>query len=180
MAELEGENQRLRKELAQMRMERDIVKKSGSVLCQGIAARYALMKAWRSQYPINVMAKLLAVSRSGFYAWLKRPLSKPVLKPQEVVRHLKRLGFVESRQKGSHKQFRHAEGRATTVPFTRAKTFRQPYCARLRKTSTYQSRCCLGGNSSSNPALQPTGYSGLRPLPPSAELERCVLYGYFG
>ena len=27
------------------------------------------------------------------------------------------LGFVEVRQKGSHKQFRHADGRSTTVPF---------------------------------------------------------------
>ena len=41
----------------------------------------------------------------------------PVLKPQEVVRQLQRLGFQEVRQKGSHKQFRHADGRATTVPF---------------------------------------------------------------
>ncbi|MEL6491364.1 MAG: type II toxin-antitoxin system HicA family toxin [Cyanobacteria bacterium J06621_3] len=43
--------------------------------------------------------------------------SIPVLKPQEVIRILKRLGFVESRQRGSHKQFRHEDGRATTVPF---------------------------------------------------------------
>lgn len=41
----------------------------------------------------------------------------PVLKPQEVVRVLENLGFVEVRQKGSHKQFRHEDGRATTVPF---------------------------------------------------------------
>jgi len=41
----------------------------------------------------------------------------PVLKPQEVVRILSNLGFVEVRQKGSHKQFRHQDGRATTVPF---------------------------------------------------------------
>jgi predicted RNA binding protein YcfA (HicA-like mRNA interferase family) len=41
----------------------------------------------------------------------------PVLKPQEVVRMLENLGFVEVRQKGSHKQFRHEDGRATTVPF---------------------------------------------------------------
>jgi predicted RNA binding protein YcfA (HicA-like mRNA interferase family) len=41
----------------------------------------------------------------------------PVLKPQEVVRILESLGFIEVRQKGSHKQFRHADGRATTVPF---------------------------------------------------------------
>jgi predicted RNA binding protein YcfA (HicA-like mRNA interferase family) len=41
----------------------------------------------------------------------------PILKPQEVVRILETLGFVEVRQKGSHKQFRHVDGRATTVPF---------------------------------------------------------------
>lgn len=41
----------------------------------------------------------------------------PVLKTQEVVRILESLGFVEVRQKGSHKQFRHEDGRATTVPF---------------------------------------------------------------
>ncbi|MEA5496699.1 type II toxin-antitoxin system HicA family toxin [Limnoraphis robusta] len=41
----------------------------------------------------------------------------PILKPQEVVRILEKLGFVEVRQKGSHKQFRHEDGRGTTVPF---------------------------------------------------------------
>ncbi|MGL5793481.1 MAG: type II toxin-antitoxin system HicA family toxin [Waterburya sp.] len=41
----------------------------------------------------------------------------PILKPQEVVRILNNLGFIEIRQKGSHKQFRHPDGRATTVPF---------------------------------------------------------------
>ena len=43
--------------------------------------------------------------------------SLPVLKPQELVRYLEQLGFFEARQKGSHKQFRHTDGRATTVPF---------------------------------------------------------------
>jgi predicted RNA binding protein YcfA (HicA-like mRNA interferase family) len=41
----------------------------------------------------------------------------PILKPQEVIRILNNLGFIEVRQKGSHKQFRHQDGRATTVPF---------------------------------------------------------------
>lgn len=41
----------------------------------------------------------------------------PVLKPHEVVRLLEHLGFTEVRQKGSHKQFRHPDGRGTTVPF---------------------------------------------------------------
>lgn len=41
----------------------------------------------------------------------------PVLKPTEVVAILDKLGFSEIRQRGSHKQFRNAAGRATTVPF---------------------------------------------------------------
>ena len=43
--------------------------------------------------------------------------SIPVLKPAEVVAILQKIGFVEVRQRGSHKQFRHSDGRGTTVPF---------------------------------------------------------------
>ncbi len=45
----------------------------------------------------------------------------PVLKPHEVVSRLEALGFVEARQRGSHKQFRHPDGRGTTVPFHRGR-----------------------------------------------------------
>jgi predicted RNA binding protein YcfA (HicA-like mRNA interferase family) len=41
----------------------------------------------------------------------------PVLKPREVVGVLEALGFVEVRQRGSHRQYRHSDGRCTTVPF---------------------------------------------------------------
>ena len=40
----------------------------------------------------------------------------PVLKPRQVIAILARLGFREVRQRGSHKRFRHPDGRATTVP----------------------------------------------------------------
>jgi predicted RNA binding protein YcfA (HicA-like mRNA interferase family) len=43
--------------------------------------------------------------------------SLPVLKPRELVILLEALGFFEVRQRGSHKQFRHTDGRCTTVPF---------------------------------------------------------------
>jgi predicted RNA binding protein YcfA (HicA-like mRNA interferase family) len=45
----------------------------------------------------------------------------PVLKPSEVVAILERLGFHKARQKGGHKQFRHDNGRGTTVPFHRGR-----------------------------------------------------------
>jgi len=40
----------------------------------------------------------------------------PMLKPRQVIAALQQLGFVEIRQRGSHKQFRHPDGRVTTVP----------------------------------------------------------------
>ena len=43
--------------------------------------------------------------------------SIPVLKSSEVVAILLMLGFIEVRQRGSHKQFRDEKGRNTTVPF---------------------------------------------------------------
>lgn len=41
----------------------------------------------------------------------------PMLTAREVVGILQALGFVLIRQKGSHQQFRHPDGRGTTVPF---------------------------------------------------------------
>jgi predicted RNA binding protein YcfA (HicA-like mRNA interferase family) len=41
----------------------------------------------------------------------------PVLSPREVISILEGLGFSEVRQRGSHKQYRHSDGRCTTVPF---------------------------------------------------------------
>ena len=43
--------------------------------------------------------------------------SIPILNPRRVTVILERLGFKEVPQKGSHKQFRHPDGRSTTVPF---------------------------------------------------------------
>ena len=47
--------------------------------------------------------------------------SVPALKPRDVVALLVALGLEEVRQRGSHKQFRHPDGRATTVPVHRGR-----------------------------------------------------------
>jgi predicted RNA binding protein YcfA (HicA-like mRNA interferase family) len=41
----------------------------------------------------------------------------PVLKPFEVEAILLKMGFAMVRQRGSHRQYRHPNGRCTTVPF---------------------------------------------------------------
>jgi putative transposase len=41
------------------------------------------VKQWRSHYPVKLQCRVLAVSRCGFYAWLKRP---PCRRAQENER----------------------------------------------------------------------------------------------
>jgi predicted RNA binding protein YcfA (HicA-like mRNA interferase family) len=55
----------------------------------------------------------------------------PVLKPREVVARLREHGFEEVRQRGSHKQFRHADGRTTTVPFHQGRDIAPPLLRKI-------------------------------------------------
>ncbi len=41
----------------------------------------------------------------------------PVVRPDRIIKFLKHQGFKLSRQKGSHKFFRHPDGRTATVPY---------------------------------------------------------------
>jgi predicted RNA binding protein YcfA (HicA-like mRNA interferase family) len=43
------------------------------------------------------------------------------------------LGFIEVRQRGSHKQFRHADGRGTTVPFHQGRDIASPLLRRIAR-----------------------------------------------
>lgn len=40
----------------------------------------------------------------------------PLLSSKELCKILNKMGFEEIRQKGSHKYFKHSNGRATVVP----------------------------------------------------------------
>ncbi len=70
------EMNRLRREVERLSMENDFLKKGRGVLCQGLKARYAMIKKYKDQFPIRFMCRLLCVSKSGYYAWLKDKPSK--------------------------------------------------------------------------------------------------------
>jgi predicted RNA binding protein YcfA (HicA-like mRNA interferase family) len=59
--------------------------------------------------------------------------SLPVLKPTEVCRLLERLGFVVVRQRGSHIQYRHANGRGTTVPMHKGRDIAPPLLRQIAR-----------------------------------------------
>lgn len=57
----------------------------------------------------------------------------PVLKPSEVCRILERLGFANVRQRGSHVQYRHADGRGTTVPMHKGRDVAPPLLRQIAR-----------------------------------------------
>ncbi|MCX5803046.1 MAG: IS3 family transposase [Proteobacteria bacterium] len=92
----EMELARLKREITELKMERDILKKAAGVLCQGVAARYAIMKILRLTYPLPLICRVLETSRSGYYAWLSR---SPSRRTQEE-------GRLEVEIKAAHKRTR--------------------------------------------------------------------------
>jgi len=73
--EKEAEIRRLKRELARVSEERDILKKSHRVFRQGCKVRYAFVAEHRGQFSVRAMCRCLRIQPSGFYAWLQAPLS---------------------------------------------------------------------------------------------------------
>jgi transposase InsO family protein len=59
--------------------------------------KYQFIAAHREEFEITVMCRMLAVSRSGYYAWLKRPTSPRKMADQELAQHIKDI-HQQSRQ----------------------------------------------------------------------------------
>ena len=79
LTEIEMELARVKRELAEARMERDILKKAAAYFAKESLPRYAIMKEMRFRYCIAAMCRIVKVSKSGYYKWLNRKPSKRVL-----------------------------------------------------------------------------------------------------
>src|SRR5690606_11223870 len=76
-------------------------KKSGRVLRQGCKVRYAFVAEHREHFSVRTMCRCLSIHPSGFYAWLKNPLSK---RAQEDIRQTR---LIEDAWNQSGKVYRY-------------------------------------------------------------------------
>ncbi len=92
-ADERAELERLRRENAELRLDREFLKKSRGLLrlrAQPVEA-YRVIEAEKASYPIKPMCELLEVSRAGFYQWRARrgrgptPAQQPRADPDAKV-----------------------------------------------------------------------------------------------
>ena len=76
------------------------------------------MSAHQAEFPIRVMARVLRVSASGFYAWRSRPASARATKDADLTRRIRTIHAGSRETYGAprvHAELK-AEGMAITEP----------------------------------------------------------------
>ncbi|MCH8493929.1 MAG: IS3 family transposase [Idiomarina sp.] len=93
--DLRAEIARLKRELKRTEQERNILKEGRGVLCQRVKERYRFIKSRSSRYPVRVLCRTLNVHPSGYYDWLKSPVSAREREDQQLSQKIKPF-WIES------------------------------------------------------------------------------------
>ena len=89
------ELRRLRRENKQLRIERDILKKSSGLVRSGErldpGAGFEFVKANQAVWPVRTVCRVLGLSPSGYYAWVGRAPSARARRDQQLQEQIKEL-----------------------------------------------------------------------------------------
>ncbi|WP_443026103.1 IS3 family transposase [Sphingomonas sp. PB2P19] len=139
-ADQASEIARLRRELDRARMERDIPKKSRRHLCGDAAMKFAFIEQHASTWPVNVMCRMLGVSRSGYYDWRVRAPSARTTANLALLHDVRRLQARHQGRYGSPRM--HAALRAEGRPCSRGRVERLMRRHRIRALAGRRFRPC--------------------------------------
>ncbi|HHR5944766.1 TPA: transposase [Providencia alcalifaciens] len=95
----------LRKENKELRMEKEILKKSQRPPAKGNQVAFKTIKQLSSQFPVLKLCKLMKISRSAYEAWLKRPVKLITAEQLSLYRRAKVI-FEQSRNSLGYRTLR--------------------------------------------------------------------------
>jgi transposase-like protein len=108
------ELKRLRREVKILLQEKEILKKSGSLLRQGERDKvklFSFIDAEKASYPISVLCRALAVSRSGYYDWKGRPPSRRIWEDAALISKILEIHERSRKTYGSPRVHAELKGR---------------------------------------------------------------------
>jgi putative transposase len=91
------EVRRLRQEVADLRLQREILKKNAGHPCRSAAQRCQRVRDMSQQYSVSLLCRVLDVSRSGYYAWLRQdhgPRAQETARLDQVIEET----FIDNRR----------------------------------------------------------------------------------
>jgi len=68
--------------------------------------KFAFIREHRRSWPVEVMCRVLKVSRSGFYAWYKRPVSQRSQRNQQLLEKIRKVYRENQQRYGSPRVYR--------------------------------------------------------------------------
>ncbi|WP_425430996.1 IS3 family transposase [Donghicola tyrosinivorans] len=88
-ADLVREVERLRKENAVLKQEREILKKRDGLLCESKAMRFAFIDRMKKAFSIELLCRVLKVTSRGLRAWRCRPMSQRQWDDMVLLAHIR-------------------------------------------------------------------------------------------
>ena len=77
--------------------------------------RYAFIEDHRTTWPIAIQCRVLAVSRSGYYEWRRRPVSERVKRRESLTAAIRKFHVGHHESYGSPRVHRELQARGEAV-----------------------------------------------------------------
>ena len=92
---------KLQKKLDDIRIERDILKKALAIFWEKTLDFYRFIRENTERFRVTKMCQVLSLSRSGYYYWLKHPISQRKVKDRPLKKKIRKIYYKSRKNYGS-------------------------------------------------------------------------------